>query len=36
MPAWVKAIWLVVAIVIIFLVVSLLFGADHGPGRHGG
>jgi hypothetical protein len=35
MPRWVKGLILAGAIVLVLLVVSALFGADHGPGRHG-
>jgi hypothetical protein len=33
-PSWVKVFWVIAAIVILVLVVSLLFGVKHGPGRH--
>ncbi len=32
-PRWVKIFGLVAAIVIVLIVVMLLFGGDHGPGR---
>nr|MBA2601249.1 hypothetical protein [Actinomycetota bacterium] len=33
-PRWVKISGIVAAIVIALIVVVLLFGGDHGPGRH--
>lgn len=33
-PRWVKLLAIVVAVLAVLLVVSLLAGVDHGPGRH--
>lgn len=36
MPAWVKAILAVVAVLVLVVVVARLSGVEHGPGRHAG
>jgi len=35
MPAWVKAFLAVALVLALVLLVSLVSGGDHGPGRHG-
>lgn len=34
MPRWVKVIALLAAVVVAILVVAMLLGGEHGPGRH--
>ena len=35
-PRWVKVAGIVTAVLVLVLVVLVLNGTDHGPGRHGG
>ena len=33
-PRWVKVFLVIAVVAVVLLVVLLVFGADHGPGRH--
>ena len=35
MPTWVKVFVVLGALLVVFVVVQMLTGGDHGPGRHG-
>lgn len=34
MPAWAKAFWVIIAVVILLFVILLFARGPHGPGRH--